>query len=773
MNTDFSVIGRRLPRPDAYDKVTGSARYTADISLPGMLTGKVLRSAVPHAGILKVDTSRAEELQGVKAVVTDKDILPRKKFAGGFLNTPASPKGVPPAWEDQYIFNDRVRYVGDAIAAVAASDEITAEEAIRLIDVAYDKLPAVFDPRDAIGPEAPRIHDSAENNIAWHMSCPLSEGDVEKGFQGADCVVEGEFYTTKQAPFPLEPSAAIAHYDHTGRLTIYTQCQLPHLARSSLADILDMPAGMIRLINPYVGGHFGVRLDFGPELLCAVLAKKAGRPVKLEYEREEDFVACHTRTGFRYGAKMGFKKDGAMTAVQIKAMAHLGGYISRAAAVGSVFMSMGIGNYKCPNRQAETDFVYTNTSKSYAMRGFGNPAVSWGIEQMMDEASESLGIDPIEIRLKNLKQAGDPGSSGLPIPSLALEECIKVGAEKIGWQEKRKRRSHGSKRYGIGMACMMHNSGSQPFGHERSSAFIKFNEDGSAGLIVHPCDPGTGSWGTLAQIAAEELGVRAEDIRIITGDTDLTMFDVGSKASRVIFNTGNAVKMAAREARARMIERAARILGISSEALDVKDRYVYVRSDPGKRVPVAEIVRDAIYHSEGKGEDITGICAFDPTTTSPPSQAAFAEIEVDIEKGKIKLLRILIVNDSGTVINPDTLEGQIEGGIAQGIGFALTEHFVIDPETGKLTTDNLETYKLPTTLDMPEVNILHIERPDPIGPFGAKSVGESSPITIAPAIANAVYHATGVRVRELPITPEKILEGLEKKADRDIRAHCL
>lgn len=764
MPSDFSVIGKRLSRPDAYDKVTGSAKYTADITFPGMLTGRVFRSAVPHAKILKIDVSKAEALQGVQAVVTEKDISPRKKFAGGFLNTPASAKGVPPAWEDQYIFNNKVRFVGDAIAAVAASDEILVEEAINLIEVEYEKLPAVFDPRDAIGPDAPRIHDSAKNNIAWHMSCPLSEGDVEKGFQEADCIVEGEFCTTKQAPFPIEPSAAIAHYDHTGRLTIYSQCQLPHLARSSLADILDMPAGMIRLINPYVGGHFGVRLDFGPELLCAVLAKKAGRPVKLEYEREEDFVACHTRTGFRYEAKMGFNKDGTMIAIQIKAMAHLGGYISRAAAVGAVFMSMGIGNYKCPNKHAETDFVYTNTSKSYAMRGFGNPAVAWGIEQLMDEASERLGLDPIEIRLKNLKKAGEQGSSGLPIPSIALEECIRLGAEKIGWQEKRKRKNNGSKRYGIGMACMMHCSGSQPFGHEHSSAFIKLNEDGSASLIMHPCDPGTGSWGALAQIAAEELGVHAEDIRIVTGDTDLTMFDVGSKGSRVIYNTGNAVKLAAREAKEQIIERAAPILGISSDALDVKDRYVYIKSDPEKRIPVAEIARGAIYDFEGKCLNISGRCSFSPTTVSPPSQAAFAEIEVDIEKGKIKLLRMLIVNDSGTVINPDTLEGQIEGGIAQGIGFALTEHFVIDPETGKLTTDNLETYKLPTTLDMPELKIIHIEKPDPIGPFGAKSVGESSPITIAPAIANAIYHAIGVRVKELPITPEKILEGLEKNS---------
>jgi len=761
MASGFSVVGKRLPRPDVYEKITGTAQYMADIKFPRLLVGKVLRSPFPHARILKVDTSKAEALQGVEAVVTGKDVVPRKQFAGGFLNTPASPKGVPPAWEDQYVINEKARYVGDAVAAVAAIDEETAEEAVGLIEVEYEELPAVFDPRDAIKPGAPVIHDSVKNNIPFHMPCPISEGDLERGFKEADCIVEGEFSTTKQAPCPIEPSAAIARFDPAGRLTVYSQSQLPHLARSSIADIFDMPVGMIKLINPAIGGHFGVRLDFGPELLCALLAKKAGGPVKLEYTKEEDFVACHTRTGFRYNAKLGFKNDGTLTAIEIKAMAHLGGYMSRGAAVGGVFMSQGIGKYRCPSRLAETDFVYTNTSKSYAMRGFGNPAMAWGVEQLMDEAAEKLGIDPVEIRLKNVKQAGEPGSTGLSIPSIALDECLKIGSEKIGWKKKRQRKENGSKRYGIGMACMMHTSGSQPQGHEHSNAFIKLNEDGSASLIIHPCDPGTGSWGTLAQIAAEELGIGAEDIQVVTGDTDITMFDVGSKASRVIYNTGNAVLGAARDAKAQILERAAEMLGTTPDELDVKDRYVYVKSDPEKRITHAEVARRSIYNFEGKGLNIFGKCSFDPTTVSPPSQAAFAEIEVDVDKGKIKLLNMLVVNDSGTVINPTSLEGQIEGGVAQGIGFAMTEHFDIDQATGTLTTDNFETYKLPTTLDMPEIEIVHIERPDPIGPFGAKSVGESSPITIAPAIANAIYHAIGVRIRELPITPEKILAGLE------------
>jgi len=760
MRQGFSVVGKRLARPDAADKATGAAKYTVDIKLSGMLIGKVLRSPYPHAKILKVDTSEAEKLPGVECVLTAQDIVPRKKFSSAIQTLPVARRKPPPEFADQYIFNDKARFIGDPVAAVAATSEAIAEEALDLIQVKYEELPAVFDPVEAMKPDAPRIHDSVKNNVVFHMPCPYSQGDVGKAFEEADCVVEGTFRTTKQVHCQIEPRAAIASFDANRRLTVWSQCQMPHLGRRQLGYIFDMPTGMVRLINPHVGGSFGGRLFLDPELIAVALAKKSGKPVKVEYTREEEFHVCETRTPFKYNAKMGFKKDGTLTAIQIKATTQCGGYIAYVATPTMVLMSMAIGLYRCPNRAADADLVYTNTGPSGAFRGLGHPEAMWGVEQLMDMAAEKLGIDPLEIRLKNIKKVGEAGSVVLPIQSTALDECIKVGAERIGWHEKRGKGKRGVRRRGVGIAVMMHTSGAQPMVLECASAFIKFNEDGSANLMVNPGDAGTGSSGAMAQIAAEELGVHYEDIHVVTGDTDITMFDNGSHASKVAYVTGNAVAGAAREAKKQLLERAAKALGISAGELEIKDRRVYVRSAPERGISVAEVAYDAIYNLEGKCLDISGKYSFEANTFSPPTQAAFAEVEVDTETGEVKILEMVIANDSGRSINPVTVEGQLEGGLAQGIGFALTEDYVIDKNTGTLLSEDLTTYKIPSTLDVPEIKLILVEKPDPIGPFGAKGVGEAGLVTIAPAIANAIYNAVGVRITELPITSEKILNAL-------------
>lgn len=762
MGDELLVVGKRLPRPDAPEKATGAALFIADLKWPGTLVGKVLRSPYPHAKILRVDASEAEKLPGVAAVITIEDV-PQKHFTVSFADLPAVRRTVNPLHADQRIFNEKARFVGDAVAAVAAANETVAEEALGLIKVEYEILPAVFGPVEAMRAKGPKIHDFAEQNIAWHVPYPFSSGDVEKAFQEADCVVESDFSTSKQVHGQLETASAAASFDSAGRLTVWSPCQLPHIARLGIANIFSLPVSMVRLIGSHVGGSFGAKISLTAEPVCVALARKAGKPVRLEYTKEEDFVALETKTPYQYRARMGFKNDGTLTAIELKAIAHSGGYLGYCPLTAGSFLAYGMGLYRCPNRAGGVDIIYTNTTLSGAMRGFGNPEAMWGIEQLMDMAAEKLAMDPLEIRFKNIKKVGEPGSSLLPISSTALEECIKLGAQSISWQEKRRREEAGVKRRGVGVAIMSHSSGTAPSGIEHSDAVITFHEDGQASLFVHPGEAGTGILGVLAQIAAEELGLNAGDIHVVTGDTDVTPFDVGAKASRSTYVTGNAVLRAAQEAKARVLEHAARAIQVSPGELEVKAGRIYVRDAPEKGCFLADVVRDAFQDRKQETPGVSGKCSFVPAASSPPTQAAFAEVEVDTETGAVKVLKVVVAHDIGKAINPTTVEGQLQGAIVQGMGYALIEDFIIDMDTGKPITDSFQTYHIPTSLEVPEIETILVERGDPLGPFGAKSVGESGSVAIAPAIANAIYHAVGVRITELPITSEKILKLLKPK----------
>jgi len=757
MSQAFSVVGKRLPRADAVDKATGAAKYTIDIKLPGMLIGKVLRSPYPHAKILKIDTSKAKKLPGVQAVITAED-TPKKGFNISMAEAITVPERQ--GLQDQQVLADKARFAGDAVAALAAIDERIAEEALKLIEVEYEKLPAVFDIEEAVKPDAPRIHDFAERNIALHFVSPLTMGDVERGFQEADCVIEQTFHTSKQKHCQLELSSCVARFDATGRLTIWSPHQGPHLARTQIAALFDIPAGMIRWLTPPVGGAFGGGASLRAEPICIALAKKTGKPVKLEYSREEEFIATETRQPFIQTAKLGVKKNGIITALQVKATSNAGAYFTHSGSTTGVSVTMFLSLYKCPNMAGEADIVYTNIPISGGFRGYGNPQAMFTLEQMVDMAAEKIGIDPIELRMKNIKKAGEL-AMGLPIESTALDECIRLGAERIDWQKKRGREKEGIRRQGVGMAIMMHVSGSFPFLLEHSGAFIRLNEDGSANLMVSAMDMGQGISSSLAQIAAEELGLHAEDIHVVSGDTDVTPFDSGQHASRSIYVMGNAVQRAAREAKQELLERAAKMLSVSADNLDVEDRRVYIQANPEKGLSVAEVTRNTIYNFERECSQISGKCSFEQVELSPPFEAVFAEVEVDVEVGEVKVLRMVIAHDIGQAINPTTVEGQLEGGATQGIGYGLTEDFVINKNTGTLESDNFTTYKLLSSLDLPKIETILIEKPDPKGPFGAKSVGESGSVAIAAAIGNAIYDAVGVRITELPITAEKVLKALK------------
>ena len=762
MTDRFLVVGKPILQPDAVAKATGLAKFAADIKLPAMLIGKVLRSPYPHAKILKIDKSRAEQLPGVEAIITLDD-LPKTLYSGSFRDLPLLRSGTLQR-PDQLILADKARYVGDAIAAVAAVDESTADQALELIEVEYKELPAVITPEEARRPGTPTVHEYAEGNMAGHSKYGLSQGDADSSFKKADIVLESKYKTPRQAAAQLEPQTVMADCDTSGRITVWSPCQLSYLARRELAHIFSLPVGKIRYINPFVGGSFGCRLNIYSEPICVALAMKTGRPVKIEFSKEEDFITLETRTSAEYVVKMGFNRDGTLTALQLKITTWAGGYTGRSQLVGNVMLIWGLGHYRCPNRMGEVSNIYTNTPMSGAMRGYGNPEIMFGIEQTMDMAAEKLGIDPVELRLKNIPKVGEISKVGLPITSTGLEKCIRLGAERIGWKRKRGQKwKEGQKRRGVGMATASQSSGTYPVLLEHSNAVIALSEDGSLNLTIHPGSPGTGIWGALSQIAAEEIGVRAEDIHIVTGDTDVTLFDLGSHASRSTYVIGNAVLMAARQVKNQILERAAKMLGALSTEMEIRDRKVYIKTDPEKNISVGEIARNAIYGLDGECLHISGKCSWEPKSNPIPTAAYFTEVEVDTETGQVELLKFITAIDAGTVINPMTVEGQAEGAIEQGIGFALTEDYVINQKTGILETDNFDTYKIPSVADMPETEIILVEEPDPTGPFGAKGMGEMCSVGVAPAIANAIYDAIGARIQELPITPDKILKSIEEK----------
>jgi xanthine dehydrogenase molybdenum-binding subunit len=765
MKQEFSVVGKRVPRKDAVEKSTGAACYTVDLKLPGMLVGKILRSPHAHARIIRIDKSKAEKLPGVAAVITHQDI-PQKKYNGALSDMKSPPPSAAKVVKDQYVLTDKARYVGDAVAAVAAVNQEIAEKALGLIEVEYEVLPAVFDALEAMQPGAPRIHDFAERNIGQHINYAFGQGDVEKGFQQADYIVEITISTSKQKHCQLEADAAIAVFDGSGRLTLWSQIQAPHPAKQSIASIYNLPEGMVRIITPAVGGGFGGRSNFNNELICIALAQKSGKPVKIEYTREEDFNVHHSRQPFIQTGKLGITRDGKITAIQMKIIANGGAYFEASAGTMGMNMNCSMSLYRCPNFEATGDIVYTNLPISGGMRGFGNPQGMFVLEQLIDMACEKIGMDQVKFRLGNCRQAGDPSwITTYPIASCALNACIRQGAAKIGWNQAETPSQKGAVRKGKGMAIMVHPSEVFPSYSGHSSALVKLNEDGSATLTVSAAEIGQGILSALSQIAAEELGLRIEDIHVVNGDTDTTLFNIGTYCSRETYSNGNAVLRAALDARKQLLQRAARKLQVSPDELTIREGRILVSGSPETSVSVAEVAKDAIYNFNRDSLHITGKSSFDPgpDSVSPSYQACFVELEVDSETGEVKLLKVVAAHDIGKAINPLGVEAQLEGGIVQGIGFTLFEEYVYNAKTGVIETTNFTTYKIPSATDLPEIEIILVEEPDPTGPFGAKGCGESGQVAVGPAIANALYNAVGVRLTDMPLTPEKILKALQRK----------
>jgi len=764
---EFTVIGRPLPKIDAWAKVVGETRYADDLVMARMAHGKLLRSIHPHALIKLIDTSRARALPGVYAVITGAD-LPRVKF--GIL---------PVSQDEEALCNERVRMVGDAVAAVAAQDEETAEAACRLIEVEYEPLPALMSIEESLGHPEVRIHEYGDGpNV--HKNVALQFGDVEAAFARADLVREDVFFYEGNTHLPMEQHAAVAQWGADGKLTLWSSTQTPHYVHRLLAKILDVPPAHIRVIATPVGGGFGGKLDpFAHEIAACKLSQLTGRPVKITLTREEVFYVHRGRHPVLMWLKTGFTRDGEITGSHIKTWLDGGAYGSYG--VASTFYT-GVINpvtYKMPVYKFEGARVFTNKPPCGPKRGHGTPQPRFALEVQIDKAAEQLGLDPAEMRRRIVCEPFTKTANHLTVTTIGLGECIDKVVEASGWRDKWRgwqppARRRGPKRRGVGVACSAYMTGagtaiywnSMP----HSGVVLRADRSGGVSVLCGATDIGQGSDSILAYLPAEVLGLDPKDVHVHPADTTLTPVDLGSYSSRVTLMCGMAAIQAAERLRAVMSRAVARKLEVAAERLVFRDRKVGVPDDWEKAVPFPQAVELA--------EAMHGVLAF-PGSYAPPKRAGkykgggvgpspcysysacVVELTVDEETGEVELHDVWIGHDIGRALNPLLVEGQVEGSVYMGIGEALMEAQVF--RKGLHKHPSLLEYKSPTTLETPEIHTILIETDDPEGPFGAKEAGQGPLLPVLPAIANAVYNAVGVRVDEVPIVPEKILKGLELK----------
>jgi len=769
MSENYSVIGKRLPRIDAQAKATGEAIYTIDMVLPRMLHGKILRSPYPHARIVHIDTSRAERLSGVRGIITAKDFFSGEKtyFCYGAFVPDEHPLAI-----------DRVRFIGDEVAAVAAIDEDIAQEALGLIRVEYEPLPSVFDPEEAMKEGSPQLHPHAKGNISWRLFQDL--GDVEKGFRESDHIQEDRFVTQLVSHAPLEPHAAVAQWHSEGRLTAWIPSQKPFFYAWDLAQVLGISESQVRVIKPHVGGGFGGKQETSAvEFSAALLSRKTGCPVKIVLTREEEMSTTRRRHAFSITLKTGVKRDGTITARDCRAILEGGAYNSLGIVtcyLSAIFVNLP---YRVRNNRYEGIRVYTNKPPCGAMRGFGSPQVHFAVEVQLDMIAEVLGIDPAEIRLRNALKEGEETPSGIRIKSCGMSEAIRSSASHSGWGEKRKRWGEGT---GIGMGCGGFISGPRlrrlpklADAFAFSAALIRAHADGHITVMTGTADIGQGSDSVMAQIAAEELGISYERVNVIAADTELTPLDLGTYGSRVTFIGGNATRNAAKDLKQKIVKAVAEKLEANPEDLELKDNSVFVRGYPEKSLPFSDAVilcqqslggkpavGEGFYNPEEEGKlDIKALCERGEGNYSSTYSfgAQVAEVEVDLQTGEVKLRKMTVAHDCGRAINPMAVEGQLEGSVAMGLGYALMEE--VQTEDGMMMNPSFLDYRLPLSVDTPPMEVLPIETDDPVGPFGAKEAGEGTVTPVAPAIINAIHHATGVWMKELPVTPEKLVNAIE------------
>lgn len=788
--TQNSLIGQRIPKLDAPDKAMGRMTYGHDVRLPGMLHGRILYSRYPHARVLNVDTSRAERLPGVKAVLTAAD-NPPTKFGYGKDNTPF--KG------------DVVRCLRDEVAGVVATDPDTAEEALSLIKVEYEPLSPIFTAAEALAPGAPLLHPEHGSNLFTTYN--YNHGDIEAGEAESDVVVEASYKLPYVNAAAMETSVVVAQFDSRGHLTLWSVTQIPFLLQRDLSEALNIPGSQIRIIQTAIGGAFGRGLDIYPfEPIAALMSRQTGRPVRLAFSRQEEFTAGPARQPCQVTIRAGARKDGKITFRDVSALLDIGAYVSWGSVTPLVMMETVASLYEVPHVRFKADCVYTNNPITGAVRGYGNPQSTFFTETIMDRLAEALQMDQAAFRILNANRPNTQTPQGLVITSCGLKECLEAvaAAADRGAEAQRGAAERGSTfsdtgrgaaeqrsgsyqltmdsrsvKRGIGFASTLNvGGGARIYRSDGCGAVVKVDDFGHVTLISGSSEIGQGSETVLAQIVGDVLGLQVSDITVLNSDTDVKPWDVGVHASRTTFIAGNAAHMAALQARAQIFETAAEMLGVKPESLVARNGKIEVAADAEenpKSIDLAKVVRSR--HFRTGGQVIMGEGWYDPPTRLVDKDtykgnisatygfgSQMAEVEVDTETGVVRVLRLACANDVGRAINPMAVEGQIEGGAQMGLGYALTEELIV--KEGRVLNPDFRLYRLFTAADMPHIETYLIETDDPEGPFGAKGVGEMGGTPTAAAVANAIYNAVGVRLTELPMTPERVLAALDKKYGR-------
>lgn len=777
---EFLSVGKSFSRKDGVGKATGKAIFSVDVKLPGMLHGKMLRSFLPHARVLHIDTSRAKRLLGVRAVITAKDL---KGIRYAFVDTPRYPA-------DEYpLAVEKVRYIGDEVASVAALDEEWASEALELIKVEYEELPAVFHPEEAMKPEAPILHGGSyegasiwedwgvkrgspsrasyeENNLSGKTEVSL--GDVEQGFRESDYIRQDRFQTQATAHGALEPHAILASFEPEGKLHLWLSSMGVFYKRYILARVLGLPLNRVRILKTYVGGAFGGKIDlFSYEFCAAFLSRKTGKPVRMECTREEVFYATRQRHPMIIHIKTGIKKDGTLKAQDIRVIVDNGAYRGTGAVVIFLAHIFNVPVYRVSHYRYKGYSVYTNNPVRGPQRGHGAPQIRFAVDSQLDIMAKDLDLDLVQIMLKNARQKGEVLPNEDRLNSCGLSQCIKKVSDAIGWDKRRKVPYRG---IGISACAMFSGAPFYPF---TSAALVELHPDGGAILFTGATEMGQGSDTTLSQIVSEVLGLPLEDIQVVSGDTELTPIDFGNFLSGGAFITGNAVREAALDARRQLLEVASDLLEVVLEDMVMENRKIYVKGSPQKEIPISKVIEASIFKNNGNPvigrgyyKAIPGIDHYSSLakargrfTQAYAFSASAVEVEVDEETGKVILHRIVTSHDCGFALNPTIVEGQIQGNVSMGIGQALSEEVIL--ERGLVFNPSFFSYPLPEATSTPFIHGSPVETHDAGGPFGAKEAGEGSLAGILASVANAIYDAAGIRISNLPITPEKVLETLE------------
>jgi len=759
----MKIVGKKTRRVDGLSLAKGKAVFADDMPKKDYLYAKILHSPIAHGKIVSIDKSKALALDGIEIILTHEDFTPHYFTTAG--------QGYPePSPRDTSMFNKTMRFVGDRVAVVAGESLEVVEEALALINVEYEELPTIFDMGDSIDNDTvihpgkdgfSFLHD-ASRNIAANISEEL--GDVQKGFNDSDYVFEGTYFTPYAQQCSIEPHITLTWLDENDRLIIRTATQVPYHVRRVVAEILDIPVRKIRVIKPRIGGGFGGKQEILNEEVCSAVTLNTGKPCRLEYTREEEFYAARSRHPQKVTYKIGLNKDLMMQSIDMEILQNCGGYGPHALTVMSVSASKTLALYRAPNVRIQANAVYTNLPPAGAYRGYGAPQGYFALESLMDEIAEQLNVDPIELRKKNYFREGEDvpiakvlgeGREGFPVilQSNGIDACIDRGRELIDWDTLKNEKKSGIFRRGVGMATVAQASGIA--GIDMGSVFIKMNEDGSFNLNMGATDLGTGSDTALAQIAAEVLDVPVDKMIVISSDTDTTPFDTGAYASSTTYVTGAAVKKAAEDVLSQILEQGKKLLEVDEATIENNQ----VVSTDGQSISYQDICTKSFYTDHQT--QIQAVASKVSYDSPPPYNATFADVIVDTETGFVKVNKIVSITDSGQIINPQMSEGQAEGAIPQSLGMTLTEHMIFDDKGRPINTD-FENYHIYTSIDMPEIIAEFVHTDEPTGPYGAKAVAEIPINGPAPAVANAIYNACGVRIRECPITPEKVLNGINQ-----------